>query len=381
MSAKESKLFQDPHVHYPIHDLNLDFSDYIRLSKQLVKETRQDLELNTDFIISANSPFEIRPARTKKPKYGALLIHGLLDSPFLARDIGKALSDNDVFVRAIALPGHGLVPGALLNVSYLDWLQAVRYGVASFKDEVEKIILVGYSTGATLSLLYDALEPNVIDRIVMIAPVVRINSHFAACANWHKLFSWAWPRAKWLHVRNEIDYVKYCSITFNAAYQVYLLAQAIKQFDQTLRQTPFFLMVSSEDEVVSTPATLDFFSRYANEQSRALIYSAKQIPLADPRIQMRSSFYPEMNIENFSHICLPFSPNNVHYGKHGYYAEASHVDSRRFTYGAENVITGWFYQLKYLSGLSKRPHARLSFNPDFNFFIQEMENFIFSDER
>jgi len=126
----DSALYQDPGLKYPIYDLNLSFADYILQCKDLIRKTRRDLANSPDpeKIIEDNSPFELIPksAGNKKIRYGALLIHGLLDSPFVMRDIGAELQEQGLLVRSILLPGHGTVPGALLNVTYEDWLQALR---------------------------------------------------------------------------------------------------------------------------------------------------------------------------------------------------------------------------------------------------------------
>ena len=163
MFHKQPELFQDPHIDYPIDNLDLHFTDYIHLTKKTIAEHRVDLHQYRELIIEANSPFELRPTNpivsTQTPtkmKYGALLIHGLLDSPFIMKDAGLHLQSQGLLVRSILLPGHGTVPGSLLNVKYEDWLQAVRYGIASLAKDVEHIFLVGFSTGASLSIYISA---------------------------------------------------------------------------------------------------------------------------------------------------------------------------------------------------------------------------------
>src|SRR5690348_2719348 len=116
MFRKHKKLFTDPHVEYP---LLTDSPKYLEKCKNIIKKTRLDHH------VEPNLPFELKPA-TRSPKQGVLLLHGLLDSPFVMKDIGNYFQSQGMLVRALVLPGHGTVPGALLNVSYHDWLAAVE---------------------------------------------------------------------------------------------------------------------------------------------------------------------------------------------------------------------------------------------------------------
>lgn len=378
---KYPKLFQDPDIDYPIYNLELNFQDYIAKSKNIIANTRQDLQgKNAELIIDANAPFELKPAN--KPKYGALLIHGLLDSPFIMRDIGERLRANGLLVRSVMLPGHGTVPGALLNTDYTEWLQAVRYGIYSLRSEVEKIFLVGFSTGASLSL-YHAAENHVIGGVIMIAPAIKISSAFAFATNWPRLISWAWERAQWLHRCKENDYVKYRSVTFNSVYQVYRLALEINKISPAkLSYCPLFVTLSNEDKIVCSYASTKYFEHLKNPTNRMLMYSCEPKQFQDDRIMVRSSVFPEMNIVSFSHITIPVAPDNFHYGKTGDYSLASHIDTDQNTqYGAfDNKTNDLYYStLRYLR-LSKMQYRRLTFNPDFDFMMEEIRKFIFSEK-
>src|SRR3990167_5170318 len=101
MFHKYPKLFEDPKIDYPIYDPGLPFSDYIQKIRHIIAHARQDLDQRAKWIIEANSPFELRP--DNKPTRGALLIHGLLDSPFIMRDIAERFRDQGYLVRSILL--------------------------------------------------------------------------------------------------------------------------------------------------------------------------------------------------------------------------------------------------------------------------------------
>jgi len=374
MSVSQSKLFIDPKLDYPIHDLHLSFAEYIKKCKQIITKGR--IELDNESIIDANTPYELQPPADKKNKYGALLVHGLFDSPFVMRDIGHQLCQQGLLVRSILLPGHGTVPGALLGVDYHDWLQAVNYGVATFTNEVEKIFLVGFSTGASLALHHAAQHPSIAG-VIMISPAVRILSPFACITNIPPKFSKKWQRANWFCIRAENDFARYQSIPFNAIYQLYLLTQEIRHTGyKQWAKTPIYIALSEQDEVISSEANLSIFSHLQNPKNRMLLYSAKKQSNGDARITLRNSVYPELGAVNFSHITLPITPTNFHYGEQGNYCYASHTDLNKFIYGAYNRPRIYIDKMLYQFKLINKRHRRLTYNPDFEFMASTVKNFI-----
>lgn len=367
--------FQDLHTPQPIYDLNLSFDDYITQCRTLIAQRRIDLSSPlAEQIINANIPFELQP---KQPvKCGALLIHGLLDSPSTMRDIGLRLQAQGVLCRAILLPGHGTVPGDLLHVNYQEWLQAVRYGIATFSKEVDQLYLIGYSTGASLALYHSLQTINNIAGIVMLAPALKINSSFAGIANAYKLLSWAWPRAAWLtqDANESLDYARYSSITFNAVHQVHQLARAIQK--EKPCSLPLLFALVQNDNTVCSEASLDYFHKQSHPKNHLLLYGNRPIAI-DPRITQRHTDYPLLRIRDFSHLALPISQQNTHYGENGDCSVASRVMKE------DDVVYGEFGPLQMRLNevlvklkLSQYYYKRLTFNPDFDFLMREVGKFL-----
>jgi esterase/lipase len=375
MLKKQSILFNDPHLHYPIDNATLPFSDYITRCKDIILHTRVDLEKpNREKIIAANTPFELVPSH--QGKYGALLIHGLLDCPFLLRDIGEHLQKKGLLVRSILLPGHGTVPGGLLHVTYEEWLQTVRYGIATFKKEVDQIFLVGYSTGASLAL-HEAMEDtSFLAGLILFAPALKIHSSLDFTAGMFRHLEKISKRAAWFHIdpHETIDYARYSSITFNAAYQVYRLANAIKH---SLLSLPLFFIASEDDATVRTKVTLDYFKKQLSSLNRFILYSTDPYHTKNKNIIMRNAIYPDMHIRNISHLGITNAPSNLHYGIEGDYPYGSHVFKKNNTlYGEYNEAFVQFHNYLYQFHLKKTKLERLTFNPDFPFLIENIDQFI-----
>ncbi len=360
MSKIQSKLFINPDVQYPIDNLNLSFDDYIIQSTKLITQYRVDLHSpHASQIIAANAPFELRP---KQPgSCGALLIHGLLDSPFSMKEIGLHLQSQGILSRAIVLPGHTTVPGALLNTDYHQWLQAIHYGITSLAKEVKHIFLIGFSTGASVALLYTLQNQVNIAGIILLSPVLKIYSAFAG-------LSQIFPRTLWFHRdKNETsDYARYRSIPFNAIYQVYRLTQAIKK--EKSSTLPLLFALSREDNTVCSRTTLDYFKRQTHPKNHLILYSNIKTNISDLRITLRSSIYPEKYIRGFSHLALPISPSNLHYGEKN--------NCNQTFYGEFNPLQISFNEFLFKLGLSQHHYQRLMFNPDFDFLLQSINQFI-----
>lgn len=383
MFSNLSATIHETTVSYPITDSTLPFSDYIARTRAIIEERRVDLQkpgINANQVIEANCPFELYPDQPiqlgKKLKYGALLIHGLLDSPFSLRDIGKQFQANGILSRAILLPGHGTTPSDLLNISYHDWIQAVRYGVESLRNEVDEIFLVGYSTGATLSI-YQALQDIKVAGVILLSPAIRIRAPVDIVVDWHYFMRWTSKNKEWFYVEDEDDYAKYCSIPFNAVAQVSKLTGVIHELRQQHSLIlPMMMVLSREDETISSSRAMEFFSSLRNRDSKMLLYTSIEHRYPDPRIETRLSTNHEQQIKHFSHISIPFAPSNSHYGVKGDYEYASHPEKKEYIYGAYNRIEVGAFNLLNKLGLSKFKRKELSYNPDFNYMAKELVQFI-----
>lgn len=378
----------DPVTDYAISDSSRPFHDYIKSTRNIIEERRTDLAnagQHANEIITANCPFEFYPENPirsgNKLKYGVLLIHGLLDCPFSLRDIGTQLSANGMLSRAILLPGHGTTPSDLINISYHDWIQSVRYGVETLRNEVEQIYLIGYSTGATLSI-YQALQDVKVAGIVLMSPAIKIKTPIDIFVSWQSFLKLIGRNNKqWLSITPEDDYAKYQSIPFNAVNQVSKLTKVIQELRQHHSlNTPIFMIVSREDETISSHKAIDFFSTLTNQDSRLLLYTSLDHIYPDPRILTRLTNYSDLHINHLSHPSIPYSPNNPHYGENGDYIYASRSDLTNCTFGAYNSIEETLFDYLYKLGLCQLERRRLTYNPDFNFMTEKVMNFIRGQE-
>lgn len=373
-----------PTAHYPSSDSTLPFSQYIAACTAIIEERRTDLRGHPEDIrriVTANSPYELYPAHPvrshRKLKSGALLLHGLLDCPFSLRDIGNRLQQQGILCRSILLPGHGTQPADLLHATYDDWIESTAYGIRSLQEEVDHVFLIGYSTGAALSI-YHALLNQKIAGIALIAPAIQLKTYLHFLTNFYYTFRFGKDK-QWLVKSKENDYTKYRSIPYHAVYQVEALtATNDALLEKNKLYTPTLVFMSEQDETVSAHAAIDFFTKTKYQDNQFYLYTPHHQHFDDKRIITRDTHFSELGVEKFSHVSLPFAPNNFHYGEHGDYVRASHPHSHLYTYQGYSRAWEKFYPMLKKMGLMKRIPRELTYNPDFEFMAEKIVKFVLS---
>jgi alpha-beta hydrolase superfamily lysophospholipase len=180
-----------------------------------------------------NRSFEIPGTR---PVAGVLLLHGLSDSPYSLRHLGKKLSQSGAHVLGLRIPGHGTAPSGLVNVKWEDMAAAVVLSMRHLKETLgnRPLYIVGYSNGGALAVQYilstlDNSSLPQITGVVLISPEIGV-AKAAAFAVWQgrigKLLGL--PKLAWQSVEMEYDPFKYNSFAINAGDQAYRLTTEIQ---------------------------------------------------------------------------------------------------------------------------------------------------------
>ncbi len=274
-----------------------------RLFRELKEKVYDRVEPANDLIVSRyraggpqdpqvwqpnwNRTFELVP---KNIKGGALLMHGLTDSPYSLHRIGEILQAKDFYVLGLRLPGHGTVPQALTEVHWKDWVAASRIGARHVRNRIGKdrpLVMAGYSNGGALTVKYalDALSDSSLsrpDRLLLFSTEIGI-SPLAFFANWHKLFSFMpyFAKSKWMSIQPEYDPFKYNSFPKNAAQQAHDLTATLQNQIKKLRKAgsfaafpPVLTFLSRKDATVEGAATIrHFYNRLENNDSELVVFN------------------------------------------------------------------------------------------------------------
>jgi esterase/lipase len=310
----------------------LPFAEYVAHNRDLLRRAHAGA-VDLEKIVEGNAPFELRPpavfssGQQKPYRRGVLLTHGLSDSPYSMRHLATFFQENGFRVMAVLLPGHGTQPGDLLDVRWQEWAKTVAYGAYKLAEEVDEVYLAGYSTGATLSI-YHSLRDKQVRGLFLFSPALKI-TRWAALANFHKLYSWLIPSAKWVHILPDLDIYKYESFTKNAAAQMYALTQALStQMKNREVGIPVFIAASADDMTVKTSVMLEFIARAPNQSSKIVLYTTEpeKIPsgISVEKLELVNSVFPGKKILSSAHTAIVVSPEDHHYGSAGEYSNCVH---------------------------------------------------------
>ena len=237
-----------------------------------------------------NRTYALEPVQLRG---GALLLHGLTDSPYTMRALARALQAQGYYVLALRLPGHGLLPAGLAKVQLEDWQAATRLGARAVRARIgpgKPLVMVGYSNGAALVLMHqlDALESPSLpraDRIVLLSPMIGLApgagvSRFLGRLSFIPYFR----KSAWAEIQPEFNPFKYNSFPLHAAEQSLRLTGDIDrslgrlQADGRLaRMPPILAYQSLLDSTVSTPAVVHvLFDRLPANGSELVLFDVNQ---------------------------------------------------------------------------------------------------------
>lgn len=355
------------------------FDDYIRATREMILSARTDLKAANDaaHVVDSNAPFLLRPSsscpagKEKRYRRGVLLTHGLTDSPYFMRPLGRIFQDQCFLVMAILLPGHGTRPGDLLEVTWQEWAKAVGFGVDALVREVDSVYLGGFSTGGALSIQRSVHDPR-IRGVFLFAPAVKI-SPLGIMANWHEAYSWLSPKSKWLDIASDSDPYKYESFPANAADQIHLLTvQLAADLNRQKRfMPPVFAAVSEDDASVISSATVQFFRDAIHPLSTLVLYTTNSkrpstTDISPDKVKAINSYLPEKRILSSAHTAIVLPPDDPHYGASGMYASCLHyypkaMDKYRQCKSKNEDFLGEVTD----SNLKKGVVRRLTYNFDF----------------
>ncbi|MEE4174015.1 MAG: alpha/beta fold hydrolase [Xanthomonadales bacterium] len=213
-----------------------------------------------------NRTFILEQAR---PDAIVLLLHGLSDSPYSLRTLGRRLHEAGALVVGLRIPGHGTAPSGLVETRWQDMAAAVEMALRDLDRQHPGLPLhvVGYSNGAALALhaALKALEDDTLplpDRLVLLSPEIQVTA-LAKFAVWQaRLGHWLGvEKLAWNDILVEYDPFKYGSFAVNAGDLSYRLTAEVQEQltrlgegDVLGRMPPILAFSSVVDATVNAPA-------------------------------------------------------------------------------------------------------------------------------
>jgi len=280
------------------------FDDYLALEQRLFIQLDEKIYANTAtgpaHVLERYSAGSSADPRQSKPNWnmsfeldtaapvgGVLLLHGMSDSPYSLRALGKTLNERGYQVVGLRLPGHGTAPSGLRYVTWQDMAAAVELAMAHLAKSLgsKPIHMVGYSTGAPLALdftLKAVVEGKVPApaSLVLISPAIRVHptGALAGFKNAMAVIPGLGGMA-YLSIMDEFDPYKYNSFATNAGAQVHSITRNVDRRMQALAQDtvavdrlpPILVLKSTVDSTVTTDAVVDNLLAYLPANRNELV--------------------------------------------------------------------------------------------------------------
>ena len=231
-----------------------------------------------------NRTYRIAPA---VQRCGALMVHGLTDSPYSMRSLARVFANEGCAVLALRMPGHGTTPRGLIEADWEDWAAAVRIGWRSLAASVpagQPLFLVGYSNGGALVIdaaLDLAASPGARRPagIVVLSPMIGIDApadiaRFAGALGVVP----GLEKARWQSVLPEYNPFKYQSFPMHAAGETARLTRRVanRLADAGTALPPLLAFQSAADTTVSASAVVEELFAALPDASDLVLYDVSR---------------------------------------------------------------------------------------------------------
>jgi len=258
----------------------------------LTNVSRADRDWNRSYETEAQGPL----------RGGALLLHGLTDSPYSMRAVAKVLAEHGIYSLAMRMPGHGTIPSGLVTAQWEDWLAAVRVGARHVRSRIPAdapFIVVGYSNGGALALKYtletvEHQDDPIPAKVILLSPMIGVTPA-ARLARWIGMLGFIpyFEKANWIDVVPEYNPFKYNSFAANAGFQTSRITRTI-QADLDRAQAagrlaklpPIQTFQSIVDSTISAPAVFySLYERLPSNGSELVLFDVNHLSGIDVFVQ------------------------------------------------------------------------------------------------
>jgi len=107
----------------------------------------------------------VLPGKGELGRTGVLLVHGLAGTPNEMRQLGRSLQGAGFEVHGVQLAGHCGTLDDLVATNWQDWTGSVHAAAQKLRPRVDRLVVMGLSMGAVLSLELAATRPDLVDGV------------------------------------------------------------------------------------------------------------------------------------------------------------------------------------------------------------------------
>lgn len=217
----------------------------------------------------SSQPFLLVPDDARD--IGVVLTHGFLASPAEMRGFGEVLRAAGYAVVGMRLKGHGTSPWDLRDRSWRDWCQSVEQGRKIMSGITSRVVLVGFSTGGSLSLVSAAEQPEKLDGVVAVCPPLKFrnrNMRFVPLMHGaNKIVRWLSSYEGVMPFRvneSEHPHINYRNMPLRGLYE---LTRLVAHLNKLMREVkcPTCVVQSTGDQVVDPASASLMYDKVSAE--------------------------------------------------------------------------------------------------------------------
>ncbi|MHA1167410.1 MAG: alpha/beta hydrolase [Candidatus Hodarchaeales archaeon] len=216
---------------------------------------------------------------------GCLLIHGFTASPTEMKPIGNYLKEKtDHEILAIRLTDHGTSPEEMASTKHADWIDDVCRGFDRLAQNNSKIIVIGFSLGALLSVILCSKRK--VTGLLLLCPPFFVQKRLMALAPVLKYFVKSIAKspetAEFYKKHGLISYMEY---PLAAVQEFNIITKKAKKVAKEI-DVPILGIFSEKDDLVSTERARKFFERniHANIKELLMLKESKHIITVDSEV-------------------------------------------------------------------------------------------------
>ena len=139
-------------------------------------------------------------------------------------------------------------------------------------------------------------------------------------------------------------------------------------------------MMSQHDSIINTQSLVKVFDNaLTNPASKIIWYGKLPDGKYTKKVVAKPDYLPELRIKSFAHMSIPFSPDNVWYGKDGKFRYCRNSASAKDVQDCRNVPDVWYGAWGTHDG--EHSFARLTYNPYFDWQANQILKVMKSGEQ
>jgi carboxylesterase len=210
----------------------------------------------------------------ERSSFGVLIIHGFTATLDSVNALCTPLKELGIPVSLPLLSGHGAAsPEALRGVKWEAWMADAERALQELCFEVERVIVIGHSMGALISLNLAARHQGKVDSLVLVAPAIKLFSllapgrpfHFAAPFLSRILKNWELKR-DFSGQADENGIPHYSWVPTDAIISFFELIKKSTQLLGSIN-VPVLIMHNRRESTVRPESAIILYNRIATEPS------------------------------------------------------------------------------------------------------------------